>query len=203
MFTQDPHPLYQDLLCQSYTIKKVQDSKMWEWNTRDNQLFVNCDLGILHILDRKNEQQVTFEHVDFYFSKDVQNDYKEIIECIKEYTRIVNTSLDKTNIELMKIILSEIKYAYPDIETLDMRPFRLKGQMFYRAYDQNNFEYIITDKSISGLILNFYFIRNLTLDYFVSLENISNHELLENMEKYSSLKKDLKIDLKIIKKDRL
>lgn len=202
MFEQSPHSLYLSLLDHDYDIKQSFDPEWWIISSNNYKLLIQSKLGALNILDSRTGSSFNFPRIDLYFDEDYENDYEDINGAVKEFVSVIKKSLNPQNIEVMKLIICQLIMDYPDILKLKFQTLDLKDLETLRALDQNSKIYIIKDKykNIFNYLDSFYFINNLELSPGISLKDITNHILLNNFNESLKLKKDLKIDLKIIKK---
>lgn len=195
MFVQNSHPFYVNLLENDYTIKKSDNDFYFEWICGDLTLLISIRMGMLSIIDPKNDQSVVFPHLNIYGG----NNYEGISEVIKEYTTIIKQSLNVKNIDVVNLVLYEIIKNYPNIRKISFFTHIRENKKTLEFIDQNQQYYKIIGQNIFDHIHNFCFVNDLQLNYYIRIEEISHHEIIKNFEKYKVLKKELLINPKIKK----
>lgn len=189
---QNPHPIYLDLIKYPCTIKPSKMNTWFELNCAHHKLFIKMRRGAINLLDHKNSKLVAFLDVRF----DSQNTESDLEKVFKKYLSFIKDSLDTKNIYTMNLILYQIIQNYPDIRNIYFDSIPRKKHLTFQ--DDNQRIYKIEDQDIYNNIYNFYFVDNLFLDRNIRIKERSNHDLVENFQKYNDLKKDLGINPKIV-----
>lgn len=203
MFTQNPHSLYENLLTHDY---KLQETGLTNWRyliCHDQKLSVRLYTGTLCVLDLNNDSNANFPWSNIF---DLKNqDYTpdvstiSISTIIDKFVDVVKESLSTQNIEIMNLIIYEITQKYPDIKQITFldgpKPTAKKSILI----DQSNNFYEIKGSNIPEFKNYFAFIDNMQLSFTHFLKESSNHEMLENTEKYLEYKQKFKTDICINK----
>lgn len=197
MFKQNPHPFYTALLKNDYIIIQQNNTlqsnyNAFSWYCGGYKLLVSQRLGSLDIYD--SNKGINFS---FPVNSGFKNDIEGIKFSIDSYVYKIKNSLDSKSILAMELIIFEIIQNYKNIKSVDFSVGDVYNEKFVRMIDQDENFYKIIGKNIYNFIHNFYFINNISLDTHLSIEEPSNHQILENFIKYKNLKKELKINPKI------
>lgn len=195
MFKQNPHPFYEALLENDYSFVPTHNPKWFKWYCGAYQVVISNESGVISVRDHKTQEMAIFS----FMPDDFDGSFDSMQKLIKEYVVQIKESLDSKKTDIMKIVIAETLKISKNIEKINFLPGTRKGKKFLRIIDQNNIIYQVNDKNITDLIFNFHFIHSLSLDSHLVLKRFSNHDFLENFEKYEKLKKELGIKLKIKK----